>query len=232
MDYDAIVAALAREGVSAGGGRRAARRVARPGAARRAVRSRRLHRASRHRAQRYLAFVLDELGVRSAATVAALSAWRRTYNLPNGLWTVLEPDAEAALRLARRRGLATAVISNSNGTIAEILDASASAATSTSSSTPRGSASKSPTPASSTSRSSRARAAPRPSRLRRRPLLHRRPRRPRRRPPRRVDGPRALLAATGLPDRSARPRRRRAAARRHRHASECADVVRNLGAGG
>ena len=34
----------------------------------------------------------------------------------------LEPDAEAALALARRAGLATAVISNSNGTIAEILD--------------------------------------------------------------------------------------------------------------
>jgi HAD superfamily hydrolase (TIGR01509 family) len=73
--------------------------------------------------ERYLAFLLDELGVRSAATVAALTAWRRTYNLPKGLWTVIEPDAKAALELARRSGLATAVISNSNGTIADILDA-------------------------------------------------------------------------------------------------------------
>jgi len=121
MDYDAIAAALAREGVAAAAGdvQRAEWRARvrldasfHPGA------------STEHPStgERYLAFVLDELGVRNAATVAALTAWRRTYNLPNGLWTVLEPDAEAALALARRSGLTTAVISNSNGTIAEILD--------------------------------------------------------------------------------------------------------------
>ena len=73
--------------------------------------------------ERYLAFVLDELGVRRADTVAALSAWRRAYNPPRGLWTALDPAAEPALRLARQAGLATAVISNSNGTIAAILHA-------------------------------------------------------------------------------------------------------------
>jgi len=71
--------------------------------------------------ERYLRFLLDELDVRDEATQAAMSRWRRGYNLPRGLWTELEPDAEAALRLARAEGLRTAVISNSNGTIADIL---------------------------------------------------------------------------------------------------------------
>jgi putative hydrolase of the HAD superfamily len=54
--------------------------------------------------------------------VTALSAWRRGYNAPIGLWTEGEPEAEAALRLARARGLRTACISNSNGTVAAILE--------------------------------------------------------------------------------------------------------------
>lgn len=72
--------------------------------------------------ERYLRYLLDEVGVRDAATVAALSAWRRGYNAPIGLWTEGEPDAEAALALARARGLRTACISNSNGTVAAILE--------------------------------------------------------------------------------------------------------------
>jgi putative hydrolase of the HAD superfamily len=72
--------------------------------------------------ERYLRYLLDEVGVRDAATVAALSAWRRGYNAPIGLWTEGEPDAEAALTLARARGLRTACISNSNGTVAGILE--------------------------------------------------------------------------------------------------------------
>jgi putative hydrolase of the HAD superfamily len=70
---------------------------------------------------RYLVYILDELGVRSPATVAALTAWRGRYNPPKGLWTAMEPEAEAALMLARRAGLTIAVISNSNGTVADIL---------------------------------------------------------------------------------------------------------------
>jgi HAD superfamily hydrolase (TIGR01509 family) len=121
MDFEAITAALAREGVAAtvGDVQRAEWRARvrldatfHPGA------------STEHpdTGDRYLVFVLDELGVRSQATVAALTAWRRSHNPPNGLWTVLEPQAEAALALARRAGLAAAVISNSNGTIAAILD--------------------------------------------------------------------------------------------------------------
>ena len=72
--------------------------------------------------ERYLRYLLDELGVRDASTVAALSAWRREYNAPIGLWTQGEPEAEAALTLARARGLRTACISNSNGTVAAILE--------------------------------------------------------------------------------------------------------------
>ncbi len=121
MDYAAIAAALTAEGVAADAGavQRAEWRARvrldasfLPGA------------STEHPStgERYLAYVLEELDVRGAATVAALIAWRRAYNPPRGLWTVLEPDAQAALVLARRAGLATAVISNSNGTIAAILD--------------------------------------------------------------------------------------------------------------
>ena len=120
MDYEAIAAALGREGVRATAGevQRAEWRARipldaslQPGA------------STEHPStgERYLALVLEELGVRSPAILAALTAWRRTYNLPKGLWTILEPEAEAALVLARRAGLATAVISNSNGTIEAIL---------------------------------------------------------------------------------------------------------------
>jgi hypothetical protein len=135
MDFEAITAALAREGVAAtvGDVQRAEWRARvrldatfHPGA------------STEHpdTGDRYLVFVLDELGVRSQATVAALTAWRRSHNPPNGLWTVLEPQAEAALALARRAGLAAAV------------------ATWTSSSTRSGSVSRNPTPASSRSPSS------------------------------------------------------------------------------
>jgi putative hydrolase of the HAD superfamily len=122
MDYDAIAAALGREGVAATAGdvQRAEWRARvrldatfQPGA------------STEHPStgEHYVTFLLDELGVGSPAMRAALIAWRRGYNLPKGLWTVAEPAAQAALALARRSGLATAVISNSNGTVAETLDA-------------------------------------------------------------------------------------------------------------
>jgi HAD superfamily hydrolase (TIGR01509 family) len=121
MDYDAIAAALAGQGVTASAAdvQRAEWRARvrldasfLPGA------------STEHpdTGDRYLAFVLDELGVRASATVQALTTWRRGYNVPRGLWTVVEPEAEAALALTRRAGLVAAVISNSNGTIAAILE--------------------------------------------------------------------------------------------------------------
>lgn len=72
--------------------------------------------------ERYLRLILDELGVHDPALVDAVSAWRRGYDAPLGLWTAMEPEADAALRLARERGLRPAVISNSNGTVADVLD--------------------------------------------------------------------------------------------------------------
>lgn len=74
-------------------------------------------------AGRYLRFIVEELGVRDETVIAALGAWRLTYNLPVGLWNVAEPDAAAALRLVRQAGLGAAVISNSNGSVRSILDA-------------------------------------------------------------------------------------------------------------
>jgi putative hydrolase of the HAD superfamily len=71
---------------------------------------------------RYFVYLLEEVGVRDAATVSALAAWRRTYDPPRGLWTAAEPEAAAALALAHEVGLRAAVISNSNGTVASILE--------------------------------------------------------------------------------------------------------------
>ena len=71
--------------------------------------------------ERYLRLILDELGVRDVTIQTALAAWRRGYNAPMGFWTHMEPEADQALRVAREHGLRTAVISNSNGTVADIL---------------------------------------------------------------------------------------------------------------
>jgi len=73
-------------------------------------------------ADRYLELVLDGAGVTDAPTVDAMTAWRRGYNRPVGIFHVLEPAAPAALAAARAGGLVTGVISNSNGTIAALLE--------------------------------------------------------------------------------------------------------------
>lgn len=72
-------------------------------------------------ADRYLAFILEGLGVTDVTVVAAMAAWRRHYNPPAGLWTAATPGAGAALQRARAAGLATAVVSNSNGSVRTIL---------------------------------------------------------------------------------------------------------------
>jgi putative hydrolase of the HAD superfamily len=77
---------------------------------------------SRGSAGRYVRYLLEELGVRDERVVDAVVEWRRSFNLPVGLWNVADPNAEPALRLARDRGLRTAVISNSNGSVREILE--------------------------------------------------------------------------------------------------------------
>lgn len=71
---------------------------------------------------RYLRFVLEGLGVTDEATIERVAEWRRTYNLPVGVWNTLDPQAQSALALVRQAGLGAAVISNSNGSIRAILE--------------------------------------------------------------------------------------------------------------
>jgi putative hydrolase of the HAD superfamily len=74
--------------------------------------------SSRHA---YLRLVLDELGLTDEATVVAMTQWRERYRAPIGIFDVVDPDAERALMMARGAGLATAVVSNSNGTVEALL---------------------------------------------------------------------------------------------------------------
>ena len=70
----------------------------------------------------YLRYMLEEAGRSDAALVDAMATWRREYNAHVGLFNTADPDAEAALRLARTRGFAVGVISNSNGWVEWILE--------------------------------------------------------------------------------------------------------------
>jgi putative hydrolase of the HAD superfamily len=72
--------------------------------------------------ERYLRYLLGEAGVTEEAVVAAIAGWHRGYNVPVGVWDAADPSAAAALALARERGVRTAVISNSNGSVRAILD--------------------------------------------------------------------------------------------------------------
>lgn len=122
MDYAAIAEELARHGV-----------IVTPDALRRAEWTTRVRidaelfapdaavsTESRDTAERYTRYILD--GVGAGDLHAKVMAWRRAYNPPVGLWTVAEPEAAAALTLARESGLVTGVVSNSNGTIRRILE--------------------------------------------------------------------------------------------------------------
>ena len=126
MDYAAIAAELARHGARV---TPEALERAEPRARVRldtevlSPRGRAASTENRAVADRYLAFILEHAGVQDERIAAALAEWRRTYRPPVGLWTVAEPAAEAALAHVRRAGVTAAVISNSNGSVASILDA-------------------------------------------------------------------------------------------------------------
>ena len=78
MDYAAIATALAGQGIRRRGRRRPAGRVASPGAARRVLRRRGTSTESPDTGERYLRYLLDELGVRDAATrgrAVGVAAW-------------------------------------------------------------------------------------------------------------------------------------------------------------
>lgn len=70
----------------------------------------------------YLRYLLEGLGITQEETIQAVTQWRRGYNRPVGLWHLPDPEAEAALRLARQAGVSAGVISNANGSVRSILE--------------------------------------------------------------------------------------------------------------
>jgi len=124
MNYDAIADELARQGVARTSGEieRAEWQArvrfdtavfARPGSD--------ASTESHASAHRYVCYLLEALGITDGRIVAALSAWRTTYNPPGGPWDVAHPRAAAALQLLRSERVGAAVISNSNGSVRSIL---------------------------------------------------------------------------------------------------------------
>jgi putative hydrolase of the HAD superfamily len=71
---------------------------------------------------RYVRYMLDELGIGWGEGSERLVHDLRAVNPPFGLWSVCLPEAPGALDALRRLGLRLAVVSNSNGTVARILE--------------------------------------------------------------------------------------------------------------
>jgi HAD superfamily hydrolase (TIGR01509 family) len=71
---------------------------------------------------RYVRYVLEELGIAWGERSPALVQDLRAVHPPFGLWTVRLPEAPGALEALRRLGLRLAVVSNSNGTVARLLE--------------------------------------------------------------------------------------------------------------
>ncbi|MGH7399450.1 MAG: HAD family hydrolase [Candidatus Rokuibacteriota bacterium] len=71
---------------------------------------------------RYLRYLLESLAITDETEIEAIARWRRSYNLPVGLWNRADPEALAALRRVRDAGLVAGVISNSNGSVRSILE--------------------------------------------------------------------------------------------------------------
>jgi putative hydrolase of the HAD superfamily len=77
---------------------------------------------------RYLRYLLEYLAITEEAEIEAIARWRRGYNPPVGLWNRADPKALSALRAVRAAGLVAGVISNSNGSVRSILEATGLAA--------------------------------------------------------------------------------------------------------
>jgi FMN phosphatase YigB (HAD superfamily) len=72
-------------------------------------------------AGRYLQYLLSDLRITGEDDVAAITAWRRGFNLPVGLCHQADAQAADALGHLRAAGVITGVISNSNGSVAQAL---------------------------------------------------------------------------------------------------------------
>jgi FMN phosphatase YigB (HAD superfamily) len=72
---------------------------------------------------RYVRYVLEELGIGWGEGGERLVRDLRGANPPFGPWSVRLPEAPAALETLRGLGLRLAVVSNSNGTVARLLEA-------------------------------------------------------------------------------------------------------------
>jgi putative hydrolase of the HAD superfamily len=77
---------------------------------------------------RYLRYLLEHLAITEEEEIDAIARWRRGYNLPVGLWNRADPEAIEAVRRVRAAGLVAGVISNSNGSVRSILEATGLAA--------------------------------------------------------------------------------------------------------
>ena len=75
----------------------------------------------------YFGFLLENLGVAWDGAADRIVEDLRTAR-PYGLWTVAVPEAGTVLEALRGRGLRLAVVSNSNGTAADLLEAAGLAA--------------------------------------------------------------------------------------------------------
>ena len=83
---------------------------------------RRVSTESRTTLGRYLEYILAGVAVTDEPTLRAMAEGRSRYNPPIGIFHTPEPMAAAALAAARAAGLVTGVISNSNGSIATIME--------------------------------------------------------------------------------------------------------------
>jgi FMN phosphatase YigB (HAD superfamily) len=71
---------------------------------------------------RYVRYLLEALAISDADEQRAVTEWRRGFNLPVGLCHRADGEARDALARARAAGLATGVISNSNGSVRAALE--------------------------------------------------------------------------------------------------------------
>ena len=71
---------------------------------------------------RYFRYLLTNLGIDDDGELAALTRWRRGFNLPIGLCHRANPEAVAALSRLRAARIVTGVISNSNGSVRRSLE--------------------------------------------------------------------------------------------------------------